>query len=82
MDLVASMIEEADFTGSLNESLHQIASRIRREQFSPASRAVLDKGLDHLDQRLSLLESDPAAVDPSPEAMVPMPPSSRPCDGG
>jgi phosphate:Na+ symporter len=58
MDLVASMIEEADFTGSLTESLHQIARRIQREEFSPASREVLDKGLDHLDQKLSLLESE------------------------
>lgn len=64
MDLVASMIEEADFTGSLNESLYQIARRIERDQFSTASREVLDKGLDHLDQKLSLLE----AVDSLPAA--------------
>ena len=64
MDLVASMIEEADFTGSLTESLYQIARRIEREQFSPASREVLDKGLHHLDQKLSLLE----AVDSLPAA--------------
>ncbi|MDO3639057.1 Na/Pi cotransporter family protein [Mycolicibacterium arseniciresistens] len=59
MDLVASMIEEADFTGSLTESLHQIARRIQREPFSPASREVLDKGLDHLDKKLSVLEGVP-----------------------
>ncbi|MCZ8380099.1 Na/Pi symporter [Mycobacterium sp. CPCC 205372] len=59
MDLVASMIEEADFTGSLTESLHQIARRIQREPFSPASREVLDKGLDHLDKKLSMLEGVP-----------------------
>lgn len=64
MDLVASMIEEADFTGSLNESLYQIARRIERDQFSTSSREVLDKGLDHLDQKLSLLE----AVDSLPAA--------------
>ncbi len=59
MDLVASMIEEADFTGSLSESLHQIARRIQREQFTPASREVLDKGLDHLDKKLSVIEGVP-----------------------
>jgi phosphate:Na+ symporter len=59
MDLVASMIEEADFTGSLTESLHQIARRIQREPFSSASREVLDKGLDHLDKKLSVLEGVP-----------------------
>jgi phosphate:Na+ symporter len=63
MDLVASMIEEADFTGSLSESLHQIARRIQREQFTPASREVLDKGLDHLDKKLSVLEGVPAVDD-------------------
>lgn len=57
MDLVASMIEEADFTGSLNESLYQIARRIERDQFSAASRKVLDQGLDHLDRKLTLLET-------------------------
>lgn len=61
MDLVASMIEEADFTGSLNESLYQIARRIERDQFSPASREVLDLGLDHLDRKLTLLETTGAA---------------------
>lgn len=61
MDLVASMIEEADFTGSLNESLYQIARRIERDQFSAASREVLDLGLDHLDRKLTLLEATGAA---------------------
>ena len=60
MDLVASMIEEADFTGSLTESLHQIARRIQREEFTPASKEVLDTGLDHLDRKLSALEGVPA----------------------
>lgn len=65
MDLVASMIEEADFTGSLTESLHQIARRIQREQFTPASRKVLDKGLDHLDRKLALLEMESAVDGPA-----------------
>lgn len=58
MDLVASMIEEADFAGSLSESLHQIARRVRREQFRPAGRAILDEGLGHLEQKLSALTAN------------------------
>ncbi len=58
MDLVASMIEEADFTGSLGESLHQIARRVQREQFSPVGQAILDEGLSHLEQKLSALTAD------------------------
>jgi phosphate:Na+ symporter len=53
MDLVASMIEEADFTGSLSESLNQIARRVQREQFSAAGQVVLDEGLGRLEQRLT-----------------------------
>src|SRR3712207_4435887 len=30
-DLVASLIEEADFAASLGETLHQIARRVKRE---------------------------------------------------
>jgi phosphate:Na+ symporter len=58
MDLVASMIEEADFAGSLSESLHQIARRVRREQFSAAGQAILDEGLGHLEQKLSALTAN------------------------
>jgi phosphate:Na+ symporter len=52
------MIEEADFTGSLSESLHQIARRVRRERFSPAGQGILDGGLGHLEQKLSALTAD------------------------
>jgi len=63
MDLVASMIEEADFTGSLSESLHQIARRVQREQFSPAGQTILDEGLGHLEQKLTALTADADTVD-------------------
>lgn len=53
--LVADLIEEVDFTGSLNESLAQIARRMRRDEFSPAGRAVLDVGIGRLDNRLHQL---------------------------
>ena len=48
----------SDFTGSLSESLHQIARRVRREQFSAAGQTILDEGLDHLEQKLSALTAD------------------------
>jgi len=63
MDLVGSIIEEVDFTGSLSESLYQIARRVTREEFSPAGMALLEDGLTRLDAKLGGLmpgsESDP-----------------------
>lgn len=53
LDLVASLIEEVDFTGSLAESLHQIARRVKREEFHEASRKLIDEALDRLDQTLT-----------------------------
>ena len=53
LDLVASLIEEVDFTGSLSEALHQIARRVKREEFSTASRKFIDEALDRLDQSLT-----------------------------
>jgi phosphate:Na+ symporter len=41
-DLVASLIEEADFNASLGETLFQIARRVEREPFSPAGREIVD----------------------------------------
>ncbi|WP_066902994.1 Na/Pi cotransporter family protein [Millisia brevis] len=61
--LVADMIEEIDFAGSLNETLAQIARRMKRDEFSPAGRAILDVGLGRLDRRLEHLVEVP-----SPEA--------------
>ena len=53
LDLVASLIEELDFTSALSESLYQIARRIKREPFTKAARDVLAKGLDRLDQSVN-----------------------------
>ncbi|MFA7596451.1 MAG: Na/Pi symporter [Novosphingobium sp.] len=55
LDLVASLIEEVDFTGSLSETLHQIARRVKRSEFSDPSRAFIDEALDRLDQSLTPL---------------------------
>lgn len=60
LDLVASMIEEVDFTSSLSETLYQIARRVKREPFSSAAVRVLDQGLEHVDQALNRVLFDPA----------------------
>ncbi|GGC47663.1 Na/Pi cotransporter family protein [Chelatococcus reniformis] len=47
-DLVASLIEEEDFTASLGEALYQIARRVERQPFGPAGRALVDTMLDQV----------------------------------
>ena len=51
-DLVGSLIEEADFTASLAESLHQVARRVRREEFSAGAKGIVEEGLVRLDAAL------------------------------
>lgn len=53
LDLVASLVEEVDFTGSLAESLYQIARRVKRDPFSDAARTFIDEGLARLDGTLN-----------------------------
>jgi phosphate:Na+ symporter len=55
LDLLASMIEEVDFTGSLNESLYQIARRVKREDLGEAARTLLDGALMRLDGKLATI---------------------------
>ena len=47
-DLLASLIEEGDFTGSLGETLYQVARRVERHPFSPAGRRIVDDILDQI----------------------------------
>lgn len=61
LDLVASLIEEVDFTSALSESLYQIARRVKREPFSDAAREVLGLGLERLDQAMNTVLFHPAA---------------------
>ncbi|MFT3876545.1 MAG: Na/Pi symporter [Propioniciclava sp.] len=56
MNLVASMIEEVDFTGSLAETLNQIARRVKRERYSDAGNAFVETALGRLESTLHLLE--------------------------
>jgi phosphate:Na+ symporter len=52
LDLVASLIEEADFTASLAESLHQVARRVKRESFSADTQAIVTRALDRLEHAM------------------------------
>ena len=45
-DLLASLIEEEDFTASLGETLFQVARRVERQPFSPVGRELVDATLD------------------------------------
>ena len=54
-DLVASTIEEVDFTAALSESLHQIARRVCREKFSAEGQSLLNAAMDRLDASLTPL---------------------------
>ena len=48
LDLIASLIEEADFTASLAETLHQVARRVKREKFGPQAHGRGDDALTRL----------------------------------
>ena len=52
LDLIASLIEEADFTAALTESMHQVARRVRREKFGPQATVIIDAALNRLDAAL------------------------------
>ncbi|WP_375459356.1 Na/Pi cotransporter family protein [uncultured Enterovirga sp.] len=61
-DLVASLIEEADFTASLGEALYQTARRVDREEFSPAGRALVDTVLDRITEAMQVVTQEQSAV--------------------
>lgn len=45
-DLLASLIEEEDWTASLGETLYQIARRVQRQQFSEVGRPIVNETID------------------------------------
>ena len=47
-DLVASLIEEEDWTASLGETLYQVARRIERQKFTKPGRELVDATLDKI----------------------------------
>ena len=60
-DLVASLIEEEDYTASLGEALYQIARRVERQPFEEKGRALVDAMLDQVADALRVVV-DPAAA--------------------
>lgn len=58
LDLVASLIEEADFTAALAESLHQVARRVRRETFGAQGQNIVTSALDKLEFSLRSILPD------------------------
>ena len=78
LDLVASLIEEADFTAALAESLHQVARRVKREKFGtgPGDRRCR---ADKLDTSLRDILPDYGVSDPSCRPAMSACPKSRNC---
>lgn len=64
LDLIASLIEEADFTAALTESMHQVARRVKREQFGSQAQAIVDTALNKLDTALRAIMPDHGIPDP------------------
>jgi len=57
-DLLASLIEEEDFTSSLGETMYQIARRVERQEFSDAGRALAGEMLDQVADALGAIAPD------------------------
>lgn len=64
LDLIASLIEEADFTAALTESLHQVARRVKREKFGSEAQAIVDMALGKLDVAMRAILPDYGVADP------------------
>ena len=64
LDLIASLIEEADFTAALTESLHQVARRVKREKFGTEAQTIVDTALGKLDVALRAILPDYGVADP------------------
>jgi phosphate:Na+ symporter len=65
LDLVASLIEEADFTAALAESLHQVARRVKRETFSEPGKAIVGAALEKLEYSLRAILPDHNVPNPT-----------------
>ena len=64
LDLIASLIEEADFTAALTESLHQVARRVKREKFGTEAQSIVDTALGKLDVAMRAILPDYGVADP------------------
>ena len=67
-DLLASLIEEEDFTASLGETLFQVARRVDRQLFSPAGTPLVNATLEQIAQAMrTILPGNGSAASPPSE---------------
>jgi phosphate:Na+ symporter len=59
-NLVASLIEEEDFSASLGETLYQIARRVQRQPFSNVGRELVNTAVGQVEDGLRAITSDQA----------------------
>ncbi len=64
-DLLASLIEEEDFTASLGEALYQVARRTERLNFPPSGRELVEATLDRIADAMVTIMPD-RVVGPNP----------------
>jgi phosphate:Na+ symporter len=57
-NLVASLIEEEDFIGSLGETLYQVARRVQRQPFSSIGRDLVNAAVDQVGDALRAVTSE------------------------
>ena len=83
-DLLASLIEEEDFTASLGETLYQIARRVERQPFSAAGRELVDAMLDQVAEAMRAIIADghTARLRPRPTATTRLPLLAGDCASG
>ena len=65
-DLLASLIEEEDFTASLGDALSQVARRVERHTFSAAGRPLVDATLDQIARAMRAILPLPAGPGAAP----------------
>jgi phosphate:Na+ symporter len=70
-DLLASLIEEEDWTASLGETLYQISRRVERQPFSPVGRELVNAVLDQVSDAMRAItpngqKSGPVSADAEP----------------
>ena len=61
-DLVASLIEETDFSASLGETLHQIARRVERQPFSGVGKELVEAAIGQVADAVRMIAPEKPAV--------------------
>jgi phosphate:Na+ symporter len=61
-DLLASLIEEEDFTASLSESLYQVTRRVLRQKYTGSAQLLVSEVLDRVDQAMQTTLGTPSLL--------------------